>query len=142
MKVRIRRIDKSLPLPEYHTEGAVAFDLYISKDVTLEAGELKLLPTNLIIEVPAGHMLMLAARSGLSKRGLRFSNGVGIIDQDYHGPEDELHLLVTNFSKAQVDIKRGDRLGQGIIVPIERAEWEEVDALGKKTRGGFGTTGH
>ena len=141
MKVKITRIDKSLPLPEYQTSGAVAFDLYCRADNILAPKELKLLPSNLIIEVPKGHVLILASRSSLSKRGLRLSNGIGVIDQDYHGPSDEVGILVYNFTDQAVMIKKGERLVQGMILPVIKAEWEEVNTIKETSRGGFGSTG-
>ena len=141
MKIKIVRIDKSLPLPEYHTEGAVAFDLYSRTDAAIPAKTSALLPSNFIIKVPEGHALILAARSSLGKKkGLVFRNGIGVIDQDYHGPKDEVCLLVHNFTDEPVAVERGERLGQGIIVPIIKAEWEEVDEIKKESRGGFGST--
>ena len=141
MKVNITRIDRSLPLPAYHTPGAVAFDLYSRTDSTLAPHDQGLLPTNFIIHVPAGHTVVLAARSSLHKRGLRMSNGIGIIDQDFHGPEDELQMAVYNFTDRVVEIKKGERLGQGMIVPILKAEWNEVESQQESSRGGFGSTG-
>ncbi|MEK7187675.1 MAG: dUTP diphosphatase, partial [Patescibacteria group bacterium] len=69
------------------------------------------------------------------------ANGVGIIDQDFHGPEDELKLVAYNFSDKPVVIEKGDRLGQGMFVPIEKVEWEEVAKIKDTSRGGFGSTG-
>lgn len=141
MKVNITRIDSSLPLPEYKTSGAVAFDLYSRIDATLEPQAPTLLPTNLIIQVPEGYALIIASRSGLSKRGLRMSNGIGIIDQDFHGPEDELQMLVYNFTSEPVQITKGERLGQGILVATPKVEWQEVEPQKADSRGGFGSTG-
>ena len=85
---------------------------------------------------------MITARSSLSlKKGLWLGNGVGTIDQDYCGPEDQIHLLVYNFSDAPVTIAASDRLANGIFVKIEKAEWEEVSTMDSPTRGGFGSTG-
>ena len=87
-------------------------------------------------------MLLLASRSSLPrKKGLMIPNGVGIIDQDYCGPEDEIHIQVYNFTSAPVHIERGERLAQGIFVRIAQVEWEEVEEIGEKSRGGFGSTG-
>ena len=141
MNIKIVRVDRELPLPEYKTEGAVAFDLYTREDAMIAPHECKLLPTNFIIQVPEGHALILAARSGLFKKNLTMRNGIGVIDQDYHGPRDELHLVIYNFSDAPVAVKRGDRLAQGLIVPIARVEWEEVAQIKESSRGGFGSTG-
>ncbi len=142
MKVAIKRIDATLPLPSYQTTGAVAFDMYSRVADTIKAGETKLFPTNFIIQTPAGYMLMLAARSSLSKKkGLKMANGIGIIDQDFCGNEDEIQLLLHNYSAQDVLIEKGERLAQGSFVKIDKAEWEEVETMTAATRGGFGTTG-
>jgi len=141
MKVRITRVDKTLPLPEYHTEGAVAFDLYSRVDDTLAPKERKLVPANFVIEVPKGHVLLIAARSSTPKKGLMLANSVGIIDQDFHGPDDEFRLWLYNVTDAPVEVKRGDRIAQALIVPIVKAEFEEVEKIKDESRGGFGTTG-
>jgi dUTP pyrophosphatase len=141
MKVKIGRIDKSLPLPEYHTEGSVGFDMYSRVGTELNPKEVKLLPSNLIVEVPKGYVLLISARSSSSKRGLRLSNGIGVIDQDYHGPDDEIGILAYNFTDKPVKVEKGERIAQGLILPVERADWEEVDEMGDASRGGFGSTG-
>ena len=142
MKIKITRVDKSLPLPKYETSGSVAFDLYSRVDEVIEPKSMKILPSNLIIEVPAGYALVLAARSSLAKKkNLVLRNGIGVIDEDYHGPQDEIGLLLYNISEDPVNIEKGERLAQGLILPIDRAEWEEVDSIAKSSRGGFGSTG-
>lgn len=141
MKIRITRVDRTLPLPEYHTDGAVAFDLYSRVDASLAPREKKILPSNFIIEVPKGYALVVAARSSTPKKGLVLANGIGIVDEDYHGPKDEIGIFVWNMSDGPVEIKRGDRIAQGLIVPIARAEWEEVEQIRDSSRGGFGSTG-
>ena len=141
MKVKIKRIDQSLPLPQYQTNGSVAFDVGSRVDAVLQPGEVKILPSNLIIEVPAGHALILSARSSLANKGLKLANGIGVIDQDFHGREDEIGILLHNFTASPVEVKKGERLAQGLIIPVERVEWDEVDEIKKTSRGGFGSTG-
>jgi len=142
MHVQIKRIDTTLPLPEYHTPGSVAFDLYVREAASIPAHEFKMLPTNLIIKTPPGYMLMLSARSSSAKKkGLNMRNGIGIIDQDYSGNEDEIHLLVQNLTDTEKHIERGERIAQGTFVKIETAEWQEVEAMDETSRGGFGSTG-
>ena len=68
--------------------------------------------------------------------------GVGIIDPDYSGPEDEIMIQVLNFTAAAVQVKRGDRLAQGIVLQAPRVTWQEVGDLRPVTRGGFGATGN
>ena len=84
---------------------------------------------------------MMAARSSLHKKGLIFANGVGIGDRDFCGNNDEYHAALYNFSDNPVSIERGERIAQGIIKKYDKADWEEVDDLGNKNRGGFGSTG-
>jgi len=141
MKVKIKRIDKELPLPQYQTTGAVAFDLYAREDSEVGPGETKAVPANVIVCAPEGYMFMVTARSSLAKKkGLMLSNSVGIVDQDYCGPDDEVHILLYNFKKEPCAIKRGERLAQGIFVKIDKADLEEVEELDSPTRGGMGST--
>lgn len=141
MRVKIKRVDKSLPLPQYQTRGSVAFDMYSRVKTTIHSHKHEILPSNLIISVPEGYFLMVTARSSTAKKGLILGNGVGVIDQDYNGPKDEVGILVYNNSDRSVDINPGERIAQGLIIPVERAEWEETEEMGKNSRGGFGSTG-
>ena len=142
MKIKIKRIDDSLPLPEYHTNGSVAFDLYSRIDGVIPAGKCEMFPCNFIIETPEGYMLMIAARSSLGKKkGLKLTNGIGVIDQDYCGENDELNLFLHNFTDQDVKIEKGERMAQGIFVKIDKAEWDVVEKMNDKSRGGWGSTG-
>ena len=141
MKVRITRLDASAPLPARETSGAAGFDLAAAADITVAPGQIVLVPTGLIIQVPDGYFLGIFARSSTPlKRGLMIPNGVGVVDTDYRGPEDEVKIQVYNFTSAPVHVKRGDRLAQGILIRYEAPEWEEAEPA-EKTRGGFGSTG-
>ena len=105
-------------------------------------GQITLVRTGLVIEVPTGHCLAIFARSSTPlKRGLMVANGVGIIDPDYSGPEDEVLIQVLNISGKEVRVSRGDRLAQGIVLPAPRVTWNEVTEIRNLTRGGFGVTG-
>lgn len=142
MNVVIKRIDSSLPLPEYHTPGAAAFDLYSREDITIPPQTLARIPSNLIIKTPAGYMLNIWARSSLAhKKGLMLSNGVGIVDSDYSGPSDEILVAVYNFTTAPVTVAKGERIVQGTFVKVEQATWEETNEISTPDRGGFGSTG-
>jgi dUTP pyrophosphatase len=140
--VRITRLHDHVALPAYQTSGAAGFDLAASVAMTVQPGEVTLVPTGLVIEVPAGHMLGVFARSSTPlKRGLMVANGVGIVDADYCGPTDEIKIEVFNFTSSPVEIRPGDRLAQGVIMPYVRAEWSESGAPTRAARGGFGSTG-
>jgi dUTP pyrophosphatase len=142
LRVRIHRLSASVSLPRYESAQAAAFDLAASDDVLIEPGRVSLVPTGLVIEVPAGRFLGIFARSSTPlKRGLMVANGVGVVDPDYCGPRDEIKIAVLNFSPQPVQVRTGDRLAQGIVLPAPRVTWEEVAEIRPEIRGGFGSTG-
>lgn len=142
MRIKIKRIDTSLPLPQYQTDGSVAFDLYSRENMIVPAKTFAWVPSNLIIETPPGYALIIAARSSLAKkRGLLPTNGIGVIDNDYCGPEDEIRISVYNFTDKDTNIEKGERIAQGMFMQMDKNEWEEVEIIKTKSRGGFGSTG-
>ena len=143
MRLRIRRLDSTISLPSYGTAEAAGFDLQAAHDVTIAPGQVALVRTGLVIEVPSGHFLGIFARSSTPlKRGLLVANGVGVVDPDYSGPTDEILIAVLNFTRNDVHVARGDRLAQGIVLPAPRISWDEVSEIREVTRGGFGATGN
>ena len=141
MKVKIKRLDKGLPLPQYETGGSVGFDLLCRESVTIAPQAVALIPGNVIIETPPGYMLMVTLRSSTPRKlGLLIPHGVGIIDLDYCGEGDEIQIQVYNFTGQPVSVERGDRIAQGIFVRVDTAEWSEVSEMPAETRGGFGST--
>jgi dUTP pyrophosphatase len=140
--VRVRRLAADVALPRYQTAGAAGFDLAASEAVTIEPGQIALVPTGLVIEVPDGHFLGIFARSSTPlRRGLMVANGVGVVDSDYCGATDEIKIQVLNFTSSPVSVAAGDRLAQGVFLPYVRADWREVDEIDRQARGGFGSTG-
>ena len=143
MRLKIRRLDPTIPLPIYGTDEAAGFDLASAHDLIIAPHQIVLVRTGLVIEVPTGHCLAIFARSSTPlKRGLLIANGVGIVDPDYSGPLDEVMIQVLNITEADVQVRRGDRLAQGIILPAPRVRWQEVEEIKGVTRGGFGATGN
>jgi len=143
MKIKIKLIDSTLPLPTYQTEGSVAFDLYARKDVKIAPWKPTIIPANVVIEVPKGFFLLLASRSSTPiKKSLIVANGIGVIDQDYHGDKDEIGVQVINFSKNEVTVERGERIAQALLVQVAKVvEFEVVNSIKQESRGGFGSTG-
>jgi dUTP pyrophosphatase len=145
MKIHIKRLKKDHPisLPQYMTEGSSGMDLFASleKEVTLEPGERKLIPTGISVAIPQGFEGQIRPRSGLAvQKGIGIVNGPGTIDADYRG---EIGVLLINFGKEPFTIRHGDRIAQMVISQVFRATLEEVDDLPPSRRqgGGFGHTG-
>lgn len=136
MKIRIK--NTSGKMLEYKTPGAVGFDFESAHDVLIEPGRIGLIDTGTVVEVPEGFMLLLAPRSSTFKNyGLILVNSVGIIDQDYCGETDTNKFMYLNMRNESVNISKGERIGQGIIVKIEKPEFELVGEMGNRDRGGF-----
>ncbi len=142
MRLKIKRLNDSVGLPEPATAGAAGFDLASAVDIEIPARSIRLVGTGLVIAVPDGYFLGIFARSSTPlKRGLMVANGVGVIDSDYCGPADEIKIQLLNVTDQPVTVARGDRLAQGVVLPCPRVEWDEVTEIAAPTRGGFGSTG-
>lgn len=142
MRLKIKRLQSAVGLPEPATSHAAGFDLAAATDMEIPPRSIRLVGTGLVLAVPDGYFLGIFARSSTPlKRGLMVANGVGVVDADYCGPADEIKIQLLNFTDAPVSIKRGDRLAQGIVLPCPRVQWEEVTEMSVPTRGGFGSTG-
>lgn len=141
MRLRVTRLNPSVPLPVYSSPGAAAFDLAAAEDIDVPPGQIRLIGTGLVIKVPDQHFLAVVARSSTPlKRGLVVANSVGVIDSDYCGPADEVKIQVMNVTGATVAVKQGDRIAQGMVLPATRVTFEEAGAT-EPSRGGFGSTG-
>jgi dUTP pyrophosphatase len=142
MRLKIKRLQSAVGLPEPATARAAGFDLAAAADMEVPPRSIRLVGTGLVIAVPDGYFLGIFARSSTPlKRGLMVANGVGVIDADYCGPDDEIKIQVLNITDAPVMVARGDRLAQGVVLPCPRVTWEEVTEMAEPTRGGFGSTG-
>jgi dUTP pyrophosphatase len=139
--VEVFRRDPRAVMPVYKTPGAAAFDLSALDAVTIPPGESVRVGTGLVVKVPEGYFLGVFARSGTASRGLALGNGVGVLDADYCGPDDELLVLVRNFRSEPMTIAAGERIAQGIVLPCPRAELVEIPRPAIPNRGGFGSTG-
>lgn len=142
MRLPLRRLDPSLPLPAYAHEGDAGLDLYAAEDVTLQPYQRALVPTGIAVAIPEGFAGFVQPRSGLAiRQGLSLVNTPGLIDSHYRG---EVSVVLINLDPAApISITRGDKIAQLVIQPIARVELVEVDDLDVTARGegGFGSTG-
>jgi dUTP pyrophosphatase len=140
--VRTRRLDPSLPLPSYAHPGDAGADLVSRVDVTLAPGQRVLVPTGLAIALPEGYAAFTHPRSGLAARhGITIVNAPGTVDAGYRG---ELLVNLVNLDPEEpFEVRRGDRIAQLVIQPVERTEFVVVHDLPESARGlgGFGSTG-
>jgi len=142
MQVKFKLFDALLPVPEYKTAGAAAFDLYAREEVTIPAHQIGYVPLNIALQLPEGYWALVSARSSLHKRGLMMANGIGVGDYDYRGNNDEYKAALYNFTDQPVTVERGERIVQMIILERELVELQLVGEFSDAVdRGGFGSTG-
>jgi dUTP pyrophosphatase len=139
LTLKIKRLDKDVPLPTYAYIGDAAFDLLSREEVIIEPGERKAVATGLAMEVPVGYVGLIWDKSGLAiKNGLKTLGGV--VDSGYRG---EVLVGILNASAVVYTFKKGEKVAQMIIQKTEEVEIVEVDDLEESARGdrGFGSSG-
>ena len=144
--IQIARISGAgidVPLPAYATPGSAGMDIRaaVEEDLVLKPGDTALVPTGFAIALPEGFEAQVRPRSGLAaKHGVGILNSPGTIDSDYRG---EVKVILTNFSRQDFVVRRGDRIAQMVIARYARAAWAEAKSLDETERGsgGFGHTG-
>ncbi|HEU0158188.1 MAG TPA: dUTP diphosphatase [Hyphomicrobiaceae bacterium] len=136
---------RGLDLPRYQSDGAAGMDLIAAiaerRPLRLAPGARALIPTGLVLELPAGFEAQVRPRSGLAlKHGLTVLNSPGTIDSDYRG---EVKVLLANLGAATCAIKRGERIAQLVFQRVERVGLREIGEASPTPRGagGFGSTG-
>lgn len=164
--VKIKRLHPDAVIPKYATDLAAGFDLVAVDDVIIAPGETKLIPLGFAVEIPEGFEFQVRPRSGVTwETKLRVGNSPGTVDADFRS---EVKVIVDNISREGLSfsewvrdvtgspygingehedgtyiVRKGDRFAQGVVAPVYRADFTEVDELGETERGdgGFGSTG-
>ena len=152
-KIYKYHLDAVIPAPQ--TGEAVGFDLHTIEDFTLAPGERRVVGTGLVVQPPPGYHTEIFLRSGMAfKYNIMLINGVGLIDRDYAGPNDELKVMLyaaplvfSDQGKARLSInrthafKKGDRIAQLVFRKTEKFTLTEVNSAPSLDRGGLGSTG-
>lgn len=140
--IPIVQLDAGLDLPAYAKAGDAGIDLLAREDAIVpSAGGRVLVPTGIAVALPSGHGGFLLPRSGLAlKHGITLLNSPGLIDAGYR---DEIKVLLVNTDPThEYTVRRGDRIAQLVVLPVEAITWVVVDRLdGENRGGGFGHTG-
>ena len=142
-KVLIKKLDTTVELPAYKTDGASGMDLmaFIKEPITLKPNSSCLIPTGLSVAFSKDFEIQIRPRSGLAaKNSISVLNTPGTIDSDYRG---ELKVILFNHSNNDFLINNKDRIAQMILTPVVKMDLEETDNLPETIRGegGFGSTG-
>lgn len=155
MKVKVKKLHENAVIPKYSKTGDAGMDL-VAVSRRVDSNLNTVYGTGLSFEIPKGYVGLLFPRSSNSKKNLRLTNSVGVLDSGYRGEvmfkfrnegvirldghlKNDLIEGLIGFSEYEI----GDRIGQIIILPYPQIEFEEVDELSSSDRGegGFGSTG-
>ncbi len=137
--LEVKKLSKEVSPPEYILEGDVGLDLRANESVSLMPMEQKAVKTGLIIKIPKGHVGLIRDRAGIVNN-MNVHTAAGTFDPDYRG---EVSIILVNLGESEVEIEKGMRIAQMIILPIRKVKVKLVDTLSKTERGekGFGSTG-
>jgi len=138
VKVKIKKLHPDAVIPKYAKDGDAGVDL-TAVDVKPDRYGNLTYHTGLAVEIPRWHVGLLFPRSSVYKTGMTLTNCVGVIDSGYRG---EI-MMKFSLGGPRTEYKIGDRVGQLIIMPYPKVEFEEVDELTPTERGdgGYGSTG-
>jgi dUTP pyrophosphatase len=139
VKIKIKKLNPEATLPKYAHEGDAGMDIYSCEDLIILSGERAVVSTGISTEFPENYVALIWDKSGHAvKRGIKTM--AGVIDSCYRG---EWKICLYNTSKENFEIKKGEKIAQALIQPIESVEIEEIKTLSETSRGekGFGSTG-
>ena len=142
-RVLIKKLDPTVELPAYKTDGASGMDLMalVKEPINLKPNSSCLVPTGLAVAFSSDFEIQIRPRSGLAaKNSISVLNTPGTIDSDYRG---EIKVILFNHGNSDFLINNKDRIAQMILTPVIKMDLQEVNELPETVRGkgGFGSTG-
>ena len=139
---KVKRIEEDIKLPERSTLNSAGYDFFAIEDIIFNPETITRVFTGVKCELMPNQVLILANRSSNpSKKGLVLLNGIGVIDADYYGNPDndgEIAFEFYNMLDKVVEIKKGEKLGQGLILKFDKVEDDYTTNI---RRSGWGSTG-
>jgi dUTP pyrophosphatase len=141
MDIRVKKVSETAVIPKYAYVGDSGFDLSANESVTICPGETKLIGTGLAFSIPENLEMQIRPRSGMSaKSKFRICNSPGTVDSNFTG---EIKIIGENIGSRPIFIEKGDRIAQGVICPVIRANFIVIEDLDKTERSenGFGSSG-
>lgn len=141
MKVKVKRLTDSAILPVRAHSTDAGYDLCSDENIMLYPGMHRIISTGLSVQIPVNTALLILSRSGLAaNKRVTVTNSPGLIDSGYTG---EVKVFLENKGATTLEITKGMRIAQAMLVPYYTMELQEVDELSDTDRGnsGLGSTG-
>lgn len=143
MKIlKIKCINEKAKLPQYAHPGDAGLDLFSVENINIKPGDIALIKTGIIIELPEKTEAQIRPRSGLAlKHKITVLNTPGTIDEGYRG---EIGVIIINHGKEIFKVEEGMKIAQMVVKPVLRVDVVNVDVINdtKRGEGGFGSTGN
>ena len=138
---KVKRIEENIKLPERSTLNSAGYDFFALENIIFLPETVTRVFTGVKCELMPNQVLILANRSSNpSKRGLILLNGIGVVDADYYGNPDndgEIAFEFYNMFEYTVEVKKGEKLGQGIIMRFDKTEDDVTPDVVMPRQGGF-----
>ena len=141
VQIKLKITDRKARIPTYATDGSSGFDFYCINEMLIPPNTWRMILPGFNVQLPEGYELQIRSRSGAAiDHGLIVLNQPGTVDSDYRGP---LGIVIWNITNTAMTIEEGTRIAQGVVCPVVRAEFVQVEELTDTVRGsgGFGSTG-
>ncbi|MFA5485218.1 MAG: dUTP diphosphatase [Candidatus Pacearchaeota archaeon] len=137
--LEVKKISKDAVLPKYYLPSDVGLDLVCIENQSLFPLEQKRIRTGLIIKIPKGYVGLIRDRAGIVSK-MNVHTAAGTFDPDYRG---ELTVVLVNLGDVEVEIEKGMKIAQLLILPVEKVNVKQIETLDETPRGdkGFGSTG-
>lgn len=141
MDIKIKYFTDKIGKLRYIDGKSDWIDLRVAEEVTLKAGEFKLIPLGVAMKLPEGYEAHIVPRSSTFKNfGIIQTNHMGLIDESYCGDGDQWHFPAYALKDTEIHIN--DHICQFRIMEHQpEIEFEEVNVLGNPDCGGVGSTG-
>lgn len=141
LKILIKKLNPAATIPTYKRPDDAGFDFICPHDFVIPANSAAIMPTGLAFAIPPGYEMQIRMRSSAAKNTpLIIPNSPGTIDAGYRG---EVGILLRNLSNTDYKITKGERIAQGVIASVMKADFTLASQLPESPRntGGFGSTG-
>ncbi len=140
-QIKIKYLSNQIDKLQYIKDKSDWIDLRAAEEIKLKAGEFRLIPLGIAMELPRGYEAHIVPRSSTFKNfGILQTNSMGVVDESYCGDNDQWFFPALAMRDTEIHVN--DRICQfRIMVHQPQIEFVEVSELKNADRGGHGSTG-
>ena len=135
-----RKNEGEIKLPTRATAHSAGYDFYSPVDIIIQPNEMAMIWTDIKAHMYYDNALLILPRSSMGKHRIMLANTLGLIDNDYYSNsanDGNIGFNLLNMGDKPYEIKKGDRIGQGVFTKFGTVKDDETTAT---RQGGFGST--